>query len=66
MMALLKRIKESGKPAVFLLPSLPSSLEGSIASLSSTKIVIEADHDGTTYQYATHPHHVVVVSRKSS
>jgi hypothetical protein len=60
----LERIKKSGKKATFLLPSLPSAVSGKIASLTATKVVIEATMGGETYQYATHPNTVVLVTKK--
>jgi hypothetical protein len=60
----LASIKKSGESAGFLFPSLDSVVVGTITTLTASKIVVEHTVGRQTFQYATHPHNVVLVSRK--
>lgn len=64
----LQKIKDDTGQATFLLPSLPTAVNGTIVKLARSRVVIETKFSGEgelkgkTVMFVTHPNTVVVVT----
>jgi hypothetical protein len=62
----LKDIMDNNRIGDFLFPSLPAKIKGKISFLSREMVVVDAEEDGETYQYVTHPNNICIVQKKAA
>ncbi|HBA53778.1 hypothetical protein [Syntrophorhabdus aromaticivorans] len=65
MMHILKKLKESGDLASFVIGGAPNNpIDGKVLEVKTDSVIIETAVDGTKYRYLMHPDNVVIVERK--